>query len=87
MKTKGFDIEAVRVIEAKPFETLAAAVLIVAVEVLQMVRERDGAAKWPQTDVFEAKVRPVWRPLCTQLQGKTDCQKNPHPTGSLAHAV
>ena len=87
MKTKGFDIEAVRVVEPKPFETLAAAILIAAVQVLQMVRERDGAAKRPQTDVFEAEDQPVLEALCTQLQGKTDRQKNPHPSGSLAYAT
>jgi Transposase DDE domain len=71
MKTKGFDIEAVRVVEPKPFETLAAAILIAAVQVLQMVRERDGAAKRPQSDVFEAEDQLVLEALCTQLQGKT----------------
>jgi len=87
MKTKGFDIEAVRVVEPKPFETLTAAVLIAAVQVLQMVRERDGAAKRPQSDVFEAEDQPVLEALCGQLQGKTERQKNPHPTGSLAYAA
>src|SRR5919206_489293 len=43
MKTKGFDIEAVRIIEAAPFEKLTAATLIAAIQVLQLTRERDGA--------------------------------------------
>jgi hypothetical protein len=42
MKTKGFDIEAVRVAEDGPFENLTGATLIAAIQVLQLVRERDG---------------------------------------------
>ena len=45
MKTKGFDIEAVRVAEDGPFEKLTTATLIAAVQVLQMVRERDGVRR------------------------------------------
>ena len=45
MKTKGFDIEAVRVAEDGPFENLTIATLIAAVQVLQMVRERDGVVR------------------------------------------
>jgi hypothetical protein len=47
MKTKGFDIEASQVEEGGPFENLATATLIASVEVLQMVRERDGRAGRP----------------------------------------
>ncbi len=54
MKTKGFDIEVSRVAEGGPFEKLAIATLIAAIEVLSLVRERDGAAGRPATDVFEA---------------------------------
>ncbi|MGH7185970.1 MAG: transposase, partial [Pseudomonadota bacterium] len=47
MKTKDFDIEPARVAGNGAFENLAAATLIAAIEVLQMVRERDGAAGRP----------------------------------------
>ena len=50
MKTKGFDIEAVRVAEDGPFENLTTATLIAAIQVLQMVRGRDGAAGRPLED-------------------------------------
>jgi hypothetical protein len=53
MKTKGFDIEAVRVIDGGPFEKLTAATLIAAIQVLQLVRERDGAANRLLEDVFD----------------------------------
>jgi hypothetical protein len=87
MKTKGFDIEAVRVAEGGPFENLATATLIAAIEVLRLVRDRDGAAGRPMTDVFEASEQPAIEAVSASLQGKTDRQKNPHAPGSLAHVA
>jgi hypothetical protein len=86
MKTKGFDIEAVRIAEDGPFENLTTATLIAAVQVLQMVRERDGAAKRPLQDAIDPEDQPALEAICQSLQGKTDKQKNPHPKGSLAYA-
>jgi hypothetical protein len=86
MKTKGFDIEAVRIAEDGPFENLTTATLIAAVQVLQMVRERDGAAKRPLQDAIDLEDQPALEAICQSLQGKTDKQKNPHPKGSLAYA-
>ncbi len=87
MKTKGFDIEASRVAEGGPFEKLAIATLIAAIEVLSLVRERDGAAGRPATDVFEADEQPIIAAVSTSLEGSTARQKNPHMPGSLAHAA
>jgi len=87
MKTKGFDIEAVRIAEAAPFEKLAVATLIAAVQVLQLVRDRDGAARRPLEDVFDPTDLPALEAVCATLEGKTERQKNPHPTGSLAYAA
>lgn len=86
-KTKGFDIEAVRIEDAAPFERLAAATLIAAVQVLQLVRDRDGAAKRPLQDVFEPDDQPALEAACAELEGKTERQKNPHPKGSLAYGT
>jgi hypothetical protein len=87
MKTKGFDIEASRVEDGGPFENLAAATLIAAVRVLQMVRERDGAAKQPLADAFDPADQPAMAAVCADLEGKTERQKNPHPPDSLAWAA
>lgn len=87
MKTKGFNIEAVRVVDGGPFENLTAATLVAAVQVLQMVRERDGAAGRPLDDVLDPTDRPALEAICGTLEGKTDRQKNPHPPGSLAYAT
>jgi hypothetical protein len=87
MKTKGFDIEASRVAAGGPFEKLAIATLIAAIEVLSLVRERDGAAGRPATDLFGADELPILAAVSASLEGKTARQKNPHPPGSLAHAA
>jgi hypothetical protein len=86
MKTKGFDIEGVRMADETPFENLSAATLIAAIQVLQMVRERDGTARRPLEDVFDPADQPALEAVCTTLEGKTAPQQNPHPKGSLAYA-
>ena len=85
MKTKGFDIEAVRIAEDGPFENLTTATLIAAIQVLQMVRARDGTVGRPLRDVLDPADRPALEAICRTLEGKTDKQKNPHPRGSLAY--
>lgn len=86
-KTKGFDIEAVRIEAPDPFDNLAAATLIAAIRVLQLVRDRDGTAARPVQDVFEPDDLPPLQAACAELEGKTERQKNPHPIGSLAYAA
>jgi Transposase DDE domain len=86
MKTKGFNIEAVRVAEGGPFENLTTATLIAAIQVLQLVRERDGAARRPIEDAIDPEDRKALEAVCQTLEGRTARQKNPHPRGSLAYA-
>jgi hypothetical protein len=86
LKTRGFDIERVTIAE-EPFEKLAAAALVAAVSVMQLVRDRDGRAGRPLEDVFEARERAMLERVSMTLEGKTDKQKNPHPKGSLAFAT
>ncbi len=87
LKTKGFDVEALRLVDGGPFEKLVAASLIAAVTVLQLVRERDGTAQRPLEDAFDRDDRPALEAVSTSLEGKTRRQKNPHPRGSLAFAA
>jgi hypothetical protein len=84
MKTKGFDIEAVRMEDTEPFENLAAATLVAAIEVQQMVRDRDGLAGRPATDVIDAADQPALQAISKSLEGKTTRQKNPHKPDALA---
>ncbi len=86
MKTKGFDVEALRQTPEGPLEKLVIAILIAAIKVMQLVAEREGKAKRPLADVFDPDDRPAIERVCRSLEGKTEKQKNPHPKGSLAYA-
>ena len=87
MKTKGFDVEALRQEPDGPLEKLVTAILIAAVKVMQLVAERDGKARRPLTDVFDPDDQPALERVCRSLEGKTERQKNPLPSGSLAYAA
>jgi hypothetical protein len=87
MKTKGFDIEALRQEPDGPLEKLVTAILIAAIKVMQLVAEREGKARRPLGDVFDPDDQPVLERVCQSLEGKTEKQKNPHPKGSLAYAA
>ena len=86
LKTRGFEIERVSIAEG-PFEKLAAAALVAAVSVMQLVRERDGSDGRPLGDVFTADEQPALEAVSAKLEGKTERQKNPHPKDSLAFAA
>jgi Transposase DDE domain len=87
MKTRGFGIEAAALQEDASLKNLACATLIAAVQVQQMLHDRDGKAGRPMADVFEPADRPLIEAIGRTLQGKTERQKNPYPPGSLAHAT
>ena len=87
MKTKGFDVEALRQEEDGPLEKLVAAILIAAVKVTQLVDDREGKAKRPLSDVVDPDDQPALERVGQSLEGKTAKQKNPHPSGSLAYAA
>lgn len=87
MKTKGFDVEALRQEEDGPLENLVTAILIAAVKVMQLVAEREGKARRPLSDVCDPADRPALERVCKTLEGKTAKQKNPHDEGSLAYAA
>jgi Transposase DDE domain len=87
MKTKGFDVEALRQDQHGPLEKLATAILIAAITVMQLVAEREAKAGRPLTDALDPADRPALERVCRSLEGKTDKQKNPNPEGSLAYAA
>lgn len=59
---------------------------IAAVQVLQLVRERDGAAGRPLQDAFDVRDQHALEAICQSLEDNTQKQKNPHPRGTLAYA-
>lgn len=90
MKTRGFDVEGLRIEEETPLRNLAMAIFIAAVVVQQLVHARDGAGEQgslrPLTDAFEPEDQPLLEAFSAKLEGKTQKQRNPHPRGSLAYA-
>lgn len=89
LKTKGFDIEGLRIKDPEPRDKLVMATLIAAVVIQQMVHARDGGPGplRPCTDAFDPEDIPLLEAFCAKLEGKTERQKNPHPKGSLAYAA
>jgi hypothetical protein len=87
MKTKGFDVEALRQEQDGPLENLVTAILIAAIRVMQLVDEREGKTRRPLSDVLDPDDQPALERTCQSLEGKTAKQKNPHPLGSLAYAA
>jgi len=88
LKTKGFDIEDIRIQEDAPRHKLTMASYVAGVIIQQLVHARDGGAGplRPCTDAFDADAIPLLEAYCAELEGKTERQKNPHPKGSLAYA-
>ena len=89
LKTKGFDVEALKIEDPAPRDKLVAAALVAAVAVQQLVHARDGGPGplRPCTDAFEPGDLPLIEKYCARLEGRTARQKNPHPRGSLAYAA
>lgn len=89
LKTKGFDVESLRIEEAAPRNRLLAATLIAGVTIQQLVHARDGGPGplRPLTDAFAPEDQPLVEACCASLEGKTERQKNPHPKGSLAYGA
>jgi hypothetical protein len=87
MKTRGFDIEAVPIRENEPLKNLGCATRIAAIQIQQMLHDRDGRAERPMTDVFEPADQPIIETIGRSLEGRTERQRNPHPPASLAHAT
>jgi hypothetical protein len=91
MKAKGFDIEGMLIEAEAPLRRLVMATLIAAVSIQQLVHARDGndtgCKLRPMTDAFEPEDQTLLNAFCSQLEGKTERQKNPHPSGSLAYAA
>ena len=88
LKTKGFDIEDVRIQQEQPRNRLITATLIAAVCIQQLVHARDGAsvgAQRPLSDAFEPQDQALLEACCAKLEGKSQRQKNPHPKGTLAY--
>lgn len=86
LKTAGFNIEAADIGDPQAMIRFVAAATVAAVTVMQLVKARDGTTGQSLTDAFDPADQPILEAVSTQLEGKTERQKNPHPRGSLAFA-
>jgi len=86
LKTAGFDIEAADIGDPQVMIKFVAAATVAAVTVMQLVKARDGTTGQSLADAFDPADQPILEAVSTQLEGKTERQKNPHPKGSLAFA-
>ena len=83
MKSHGLDVEVSQLASAKALFNLAAIATLAAVKIMQLVLARDGRVDRPASDLVPPQHIPLLAALQAQLEGKTDLQKNLHPTNSL----
>lgn len=82
LKSQGVDIEASQIDSVEALIKLVALALVAAAKVMQLVQGRHASPR-PATDVIAIDQLPLIVRLQQKLEGRTQAQKNPHPTGSL----
>lgn len=87
LKRQGFNLEASQIETADALMKLAIMATKAATRVMQLVRARDGKDPRPAEDLFSAEEIAVIAELQAELQGRTERQKNPYPTQTLAWAA
>ena len=87
MKSQGLDIQQSTVKEHEGRVKLAVLALIAATQILQLVQARDGKTDQSIQETFDDIEIQAIHQINTQLEGKTQKQKNPHSPKSLAFAV
>lgn len=88
MKSQAIDLEESLIADGDALERLAAAALIVATRVMQLVHGRGAAGQaFKAARLFSPTEITVLEALVTRLEGKTQKQKNPHPVHTLAWAA
>lgn len=83
LKSDGMRLEETQVHEAGRLFKLAVVGLAAACRTIQLVDARDGSPR-PASDVIDPVLLPVAEAIGATLEGKTERQKNRHPTHSLA---
>jgi hypothetical protein len=88
LKSQGIDLEESLLADGDALERLAAASLVAATKVMQLVQGRDEAGHNLQAArVFDPAEIAFLRALIPTLEGKTAKQKNSHPPDTLAWAA
>jgi hypothetical protein len=87
LKQQGLQLEDSQVESAERLLKLTAIAAQAACVVMQLVQARDGRSEQDAAIAFTPVEIETLRALGPTLEGKTDLQKNPHPTRSLAWAA
>jgi len=88
LKSQAIDIEESLLADGDALECLAAATLVAATQVMQLVNGRGSAGAAIEAGrVFSPTEITVIERLIAKLEGKTQKQKNPYPKNSLARAA
>lgn len=82
-KSDGLRLEETQTYDKRRLFNLAVLAVSAAVRIIQLVDARDGSAR-PAEDVADKAQIAAAYAICPKLEGKTERQKNHHPTGSLA---
>lgn len=87
LKRQGLNIESSQVEQSEPLIKLCMLALQVAVQTLQLTLARDGNVPSLSEEVFSPEEKKLLSKLQTQLEGKTQKQKNNYRRGTLAWAT
>ena len=87
MKQQGLRLEDSQIAEASRLAKLAAIATRAACVIMQLVLGREGQMPQDAATVFSSAERDVLNALVPSLEGKTEKQKNPHASGTLAWAT
>ncbi|TKB12609.1 MAG: IS4 family transposase, partial [Mesorhizobium sp.] len=88
VKSQAIDLEESLIADGDALERLAATALVVATKVMQLVHGRGSPGqRFQAAHLFDPTEITVLEVLIAKLEGKTQKQKNPHPTHTLAWAA
>jgi hypothetical protein len=87
LKSQGLNIQRSPITDCDSLIKLSVLALIAATQIMQLVQARDGKTNQDIQSVFDDCEIQAIELLNTQLEGKNQKQKNPHPPQSLAFAV
>lgn len=87
LKKQGLDLESSQVETAAGLTKLACLALQAAVRTMQLTLARDGHSAAQAADVFDADEIEILQRILPTLEGKTEKQKNPHRSDSLAQVA
>jgi len=88
LKSQGIALEESLIADGEALERLAAAAMVAACMVMQLVHGRGEAGRRHKASrLFSPDEIKTLKALIAKYQGKTEKQKNPHPPGTLAWAA